>query len=67
MLDIVLCMEEAHLIERCSVRLINVHLLVESIGEHQLMCHLHPERLHRVARPIVNRANILVVKVADSL
>ena len=66
-LDVIFTVERAHFIDTCSVWLVYIEFLVQSVAEHKLVRHLHPERLHGVTRAVVNAAHRRVVKVRHFL
>eukprot|EP00964_Phaeocystis_antarctica_P109417 scaffold73885_cov41-Phaeocystis_antarctica.AAC.2 len=66
--DVVGRVELRHLLLGRHVRPVHLHLLVELVREDEVVGHLQAVRLHRVARPVVERAHrIGIVEVADLL
>ena len=59
--------ELRHLLRSCRVRTVHLHLPIELVRKQKVVRQLHPNRLHRVRRPIVVVSDVLVVEVAHAL
>ena len=64
-LDVLLRVELAHIVVQRSVRLEDVHHLVHLVVGHEVVRHLNPVGLHRVAVAVVEVSDIRIVEVGD--